>query len=286
MTAGTPRPLRSKYENTRWRVQRTIEALRADVMHIHFGTRGGVANSRPVIPFVMHWHGTDIRTIYYNPQWRSSIQQAADRAAAVLYATPDLRQHAEPVRPDAIYLPIPVDFAELPVWTPVGPPRVVFASRWDDSKNAAEQLKVAAAIREATQGRVILEGLDWGHRVEEARDLGIVLVPQMPKAEYLNWLAGAHAVVGQCAGIMATSELQSLAMDIPTIMNLGAGYYPDAPVLQGDGPEGLAAQVVRVLDDPLAASSLACGRQWVDQNHGVEVSVQKLAALYRKVAGE
>lgn len=285
MSAVTTGPLRANYENATWRVRRTIEALRADIMHVHFGTRGGVANSRPVIPFVMHWHGTDIRTIYYRPEGQAGIQRAADRAAAVVYATPDLKQHAEPVRPDAIYLPTPVDLDELPVWAPVGPPRVVFASRWDDSKNAREQLEVAIAIRAATQGQVILEGLDWGDRADEARALGIVLVPKMAKPEYLEWMAGAHCVVGQCAGILAASELQALAMGIPTVMNVGDGYYLDAPVLRGEGADALAAQAVRVLNDPLAASAIAGGREWVERNHGPEIAVEKLAAIYRKIAG-
>jgi len=277
-------PLQAKFEASSWRIRRTIEALRADVMHVHFGTRGGVANSRPVIPFVMHWHGTDIRTTYYTPKGRPNIQWGADHAAAVVYSTPDLKQHAEPVRPDAIYLPNPVDLHELPVWAPEGPPRVIFASRWDDSKNAAEQLEIAAAIRDATQGRAILEGLDWGQRVEEARALGIKLVPKMPKAEYLRWLAGAHCVVGQSSGTMGTSELQALAMGIPTIMNLEAGYYVDAPALQGDGPEGLAARAVLALEDPLAVSATARSREWVERNHGPEMAVEKLASIYRKIA--
>ncbi|WP_309811243.1 glycosyltransferase [Pseudarthrobacter sulfonivorans] len=276
-------PVQAKFESTSWRIRRTIEALRADVMHVHFGTRAGVANSRPTIPFVMHWHGTDIRTTYYTPQGRPNIQWGADHAAAVVYATPDLRQHAEPVRPDAVYLPTPVDMEELPLWVPEGRPRVVFASRWDDSKNATEQLEVAAAIREATQGRVALEGLDWGHRVEEARALGITLVPKMPKAVYLKWMAGAHCVVGQSSGILGVSELQAMAMGIPMVMNLEAGYYTDAPTLQGDGPEGLAAQVLRALEDPLAVSARANARGWVERHHSPDAAVAKLAAIYRSV---
>ena len=275
--------LQAKYANVSWRIRRTVEALRADIMHVHFGTRGGVANSRPVIPFVMHWHGTDIRTTYHTPKGRPNIQWGADHAAAVVYSTPDLRQHAEPLRSDAVYLPNPVDWAELPVWTPGGPPRVVFASRWEDSKGGAEQLKVAAAIRDATQGRVALEGLDWGNQAEEARALGVNLVPAMPKADYLRWMSGAHCVVGQSAGILAMSELQALSMGVPVVMNLGEGYYTDAPVLQGDGPEGLAAQAVRALEDPLAASAQANAREWVEQYHGPDVAVEKLAGIYRSV---
>lgn len=112
-----------------WLVRRTTAALWGDVMHIHFGTRTGVANSRPYLPFVMHWHGTDIRTYFYQSKSRPAIEWGAERAAHVLYATPDLREHAVKARPDAIYLPIPVNLSELPRWQPAGRPRVVFSSR-------------------------------------------------------------------------------------------------------------------------------------------------------------
>lgn len=269
----------AKYANVSWRVRRTVEALRADLMHVHFGTRGGVAKSRPVIPFVMHWHGTDIR----NPEFRPSIQWGADHAAAVVYSTPDLRQHAEPVRSDAIYLPNPVDWGELPVWDPSGPPRVLFASRWEESKGGIEQLQVAAAIMDAMQGRVVLEGLDWGNMAAEARALGVTLVPTMPKAAYLLWMSGAHCIIGQSAGIIAMSELQALSMGVPVVMNVGENYYLEAPVLQGDGPEGLAAQAYRVLEDPLAASAQADGPGWVERYHGPQIAVEKLADIYRQV---
>jgi glycosyltransferase involved in cell wall biosynthesis len=272
-------PFQSIYADVSWRVRRTVEALRADLMHVHFGTRGGVAKSRPVIPFVMHWHGSDIR----NPQFRPGIQWGADHAAAVVYSTPDLRQHAEPVRPDAIYLPNPVDLAELPLWNPAGPPRVLFASRWEDSKGGIEQLKIAAAINEVTHGQVVLEGLDWGDRADEARSLGIKLIPTMPKPAYLRWLSGAHCVVGQSAGILAMSELQALAMGIPVVMNVGDDYYNNAPVLSGGSPEDLAAHVVRTLEDPIALSAQLKGREWVEQNHGPDVAVETMAAIYRHV---
>jgi glycosyltransferase involved in cell wall biosynthesis len=269
----------SRYANVSWRVRRTVEALRADLMHVHFGTRGGVAKSRPVIPFVMHWHGTDIR----DPGFRPSIQWGADHAAAVVYSTPDLRQHAENVRPDAIHLPNPVDLAELPTWNPAGPPRVLFASRWEDSKGGVEQFEIAAAIREVTHGQAVLEGLDWGNRADEARSLGISLVPTMPKPRYLQWLSGAHCVVGQSAGILAMSELQALAIGIPVVMNVGDGYYKNAPVLSGGSPEDLAAQVLHALDDPLAISAQVKGREWVEQNHSPGVAVEAMAAIYRRV---
>jgi hypothetical protein len=72
-------------------------------------------------------------------------------------------------------------------------------------------------------------------------------------------------------------------MGIPVVMNVGENYYTEAPVLQGDGPEGLAAQVYRVLEDPLAASAEAKGREWAERFHSPQIAVEKLAQIYRQV---
>lgn len=157
MRLGDSIPRNPALARTGWRVRRTVEALRADVMHVHFGTRGGVAKGRPVLPFVMHWHGTDIRTNIYNEKTRPNIQWGADHAAKVVYSTPDLREHAERVRPDALYLPIPYDISELPSWKPDTRPRVVFSSRWEESKGGAKQLDLLRSLRRELGQDVIIE---------------------------------------------------------------------------------------------------------------------------------
>jgi glycosyltransferase involved in cell wall biosynthesis len=265
-----------------WTARRWALTLPADLLHIHFGTRVDITTRWPRRPFVVHFHGTDIREFYQDPRQRGQIQWGADNARAVIYSTPDLAEHALPARSDARYLPNPVDFAELPDWRPTPEPRVIFSSRWEESKGGAEQLKVAAAIRDALQGRVVLEGLDWGNMAGEAKALGVNLVPPMRKSAYLQWMAGAHCIVGQSAGIMAMSELQAVSMGIPVVMNVGQNFYTEPPVLQGEGPEGLAAQVCHVLEDPLAASAEAKGREWAERFHGPQVAVEALAHIYRQ----
>lgn len=266
---------------TQWRIRRTLEAVRGDVMHIHFGTRAGAANSRPYIPFVMHWHGTDIRKYYYSSASKPSIQWGAERAAHVVYATPDLREHALKARPDATYLPTPIDFSELPSWDPVGPPKVVFSSRWDESKGGETQLALVRELRSGLDKNVLLEGLDWGDRAEEAQALGVQLVPRMAKDRFLQWMAGAHCVVGQTAGILATSELQAVAMGAPTVTSVRPGYYPGSPFMIEADPEGVTQRVREVLMDPIAASGSSNGASWVRRHHGPESLLPQLAAIYR-----
>lgn len=283
MRTGEGAPRFPEVARLEWKVRRTVEAARADLMHIHFGTRAGVANSRPRIPFVMHWHGTDIRTSYYSPASRPNIQWGADHAARVVFATPDLRQHALGVRPDAIYFPIPIDLSELPEWAPGPTPKIVFASRWDQSKGGDSQLQLLAALRSAVGPNVVIEGLDWGNQAAQAAALGATLVPKMPKQQYLRWLAQSHCVIGQTAGILATSELQAIAMGAPVIANLGSGYYSGAPFLSDVSQDELVARTLEALADPPQAVQRVKASSWVRENHGADALVPRLAGIYASV---
>lgn len=251
------------------------------MVHVHFGTRLDLLTQFPRKPFIVHYHGTDIRSFYYDPAQRAKIQWGADNAAMVLYSTPDLAPHAEAVRADAVYLPNPVNLLELPSWRPAREPVVVFSSRWDRSKGGDTQLELLAAVRRRLGDTVRIQGLDWGSDAGAARDLGAELLPKMRKSDFLNWLANAHCVVGQTAGILAMSELQALAIGVPVVAPLGDGFYPGpSPVAGGSDAETLAASVVSILNDPMVASRKLAGRQWIEQYHHPEVVARQLSELY------
>ena len=263
-----------------WQTRRAAAILRSDLLHVHSGSRIGVVRSRPVKPFVLHFHGTDIRTQYYDPARRPALQWGADHAVRVLYSTPDLREHAEAARTDAVYLPNPVDVEELPAWQPIDRPRIVFASRWDASKGGERQLELVRALRASAGADVELQGLDWGDGASLAAELGVVLVPKMPKPQYLRWLASAHVVIGQSAGILAMSELQAIGIGVPVVMQLGEAYYQSPPVLQGISVEALAAAATAALDDPPGISAFLQGRTWLQEHHNPVTLVHQLRSIY------
>lgn len=267
---------------TGWTARRWIRSVESDLIHIHFGTRLDVLTRRPRRPFVVHYHGTDIRTFYYDPSQRDKIQWGADNAAAVVYSTPDLRTHAEAARSDAVYLPNPVNLAELPSWTPADEPVVVFASRWEGSKGGAQQLELLAEVRRVLGPQARVEGLDWGEGAPEARKLGAVLVPKMAKTDYLRWLSKAHCVVGQMSGSLGMSELQALGIGVPVLAGLQDGYYPGPlPTIGGEGKEDLAAGLLGIMEDPVAAAEHLQPRRWIETHHHPDAIVKNLAELYR-----
>lgn len=266
-----------------WKARRLVGTAQSELLHIHFGTRLGGLDRRPRRPFVVHYHGTDIRTFYYDPSQRDKIQWGADNAAAVLYSTPDLQEHAQAARSDAMYLPNPVNLSELPPWTPTDEPIVVFSSRWEGSKGGEQQLELLSAVRRALGPKVRIQGLDWGERAAEAGMRGAELVPKMPKGDYLRWLSKAHCVVGQMSGSLGMSELQALGIGVPVLAKLGEGYYPGpSPVLDTGGD--LLGDLVTAVDDPLAAAERLKPRAWVEKHHHPEAIVKSLATIYRGLA--
>lgn len=282
---GTAARVRRFGEVAAWTARRWSLSLPADLLHIHFGTRARIATRWPQRPFTVHFHGTDIREFYRDPQQRANVQWAADTAKAVFYATPDLAEPAREARPDARYLPNPVDLTELPPWEPVGPPRLIFASRWGAAKGGQEQLELAEKLAKALRGTGIrLEGLDWGENAARAAALGVRLVPTMGKQEYLRWLAGAHAVVGQSTGLLGMSELQAMGIGVPTAINVRPGLYPDVvPVVGVGGLDDQVESIVAAANDPYGTAGRLESRAWLAEHHDPVTIVRQLAAVYASI---
>jgi len=277
--------LRFAARGAAWLVRLALAAARVDLLHVHSGAMLKHTRFVPK-PFVLHLHGTDIRTLQYDPAWRDSILWGVRKARAVVYSTPDLAEHILPHRPDAIYLPVPVTLSALPA--PAGAPerRVFFCSRWEDVKGLEQQVLIARALVQGLPEGYEVTGLDWGPGAAQARQVGVRLVPRMPHDEYLAFIAASAAVVGQSAGILSSSELEALGIGVPVYVALKPGYYPDAPPVGGgaeawENPVAVANSLITDLStgnaDPQA------GPAWVARTHETELAYRTLASLYAEL---
>lgn len=277
-------PVRKYAGALTWHAGRILDLLPSDLIHLHYGRRTAYLRMWPRRPYVLHFHGTDIRHHFYQPYAHDEMVRASAAALAVLYSTPDLREHAVKAREDAIYFPIPVDVPALPAWNPAEQPTIVFASRWDGSKNADLQLDIARGIIAATGGRVRVQGLDWGDSAPAAAAAGVEIVPRMPKPEYLRWLASAHVVAGQAAGVIATSELEAIGIGVPVVMPLHPAYDQGAtPVLTGATTDELVAAALSALDAPRQTSLTLGGPAWMMGTHDAGLLASRLSDLYRSL---
>jgi hypothetical protein len=280
--------LRYAGQGLSWLAGLAKRSLRVDLLHIHSGS---MLHHTRFVPkkYVLTLHGTDIRSLQYEPQWQKSIRDGVRRAASVMYTTPDLREHVIGLRPDAIYLPVPVTLSTLPRRSvdESGTPRIFFVSRWDDSKGAVEQLATARELIRLSRGRYEVVGLDWGPHTAAAASAGVNLVPKMSHQDYLKFLAGSAVAVGQSSGVLGSSELEALGIGVPLYMPLGEGLYPDSPPVgwgNSVDPEGLALCLVEELVDGHVMDERAReGLRWIDEHHSTAATVDRLLEIYGQV---
>jgi hypothetical protein len=268
-----------------WLARLAVEARRHDVVHVHSAST--LHHTRAAAPrFVLHCHGSDVRTTQYDPRRTAEIRSGLRDAEAVFYSTPDLTEHVLPHRPDAILLPVPVAVDDLPHWHPdADRPTVVFASRWEAVKGLEAQLDTAGRLVAALGDRAEVVGLDWGPDAAEAARLGVRLVPRLDHAAYLSLLAGASVVVGQSAGILSASELEAMGTGAPLVVPVELPLYAaSAPPVHGGSVEGAVEAVVELVSGGQAHDP-GQARGWVRDTHGAARGVDTVAAVYRDVVG-
>ena len=89
-----------------------VRSGRFDVVHIHFAYLGW-AGILGRYPYVLHCHGTDVRRNLHQSYQKPFVERSLNRAEQVFFSTPDLAEHVLPVRPDAVWLPNPVDTGQF-----------------------------------------------------------------------------------------------------------------------------------------------------------------------------
>ena len=277
-----------------WLARLAAASAPAALLHVHGATVVRHTGWVPR-PYVLHAHGTDVRSHQYDPAQAAVVVRALRGAAAVLYSTPDLAEHVLPTRPDALHVPQPLDLAALPPWRPPAgrAPLVVFASRWEAVKGLEVQLALAAALRAALPASVRVVGLDWGPGAARAAEVGVELLARRPRADYLDLLASASVVVGQTSGMLAASEVEAMGVGAPVVAALRSDWYPDdpPPVLgpsldaaptrgEGEVVAALVEAAQEALADPAGVAARLDGAGWVARHHDVREAVDRLSALY------
>lgn len=254
----------------------------ADIVHVHYATNGyyGWGNK----PFVLHLHGSDVRQDWQKPGLRQVITHSLKRADAVICATPDLVPWVQDIRPDATWIPNPVP-AEFLDSSNVQPrdKRIIFSSRWDNTKGLDLLLPLARILVE--RGFEVV-GVDWGSDSERAAELGVKLAPLMSLPTFRDFLASGQVVVDQFQfPAFSTTDYQTLALNRPLVAAANAENAPVHTVATGDypglkrEPERLADHIVELMNE----SSWENTRDWVIKNHHPAHCVSLVEEIYKQV---
>ncbi|MGH2502383.1 MAG: glycosyltransferase, partial [Ktedonobacterales bacterium] len=175
-----------------------------DLAHIHWASYGMLGRLGH-IPYIVQCHGTDVRERMASRTHRAALDQIFGHASAVLCTTPDLLSVVRQARPDASFMPGPIDTEQFQP----GPRRsrqpwtIFLFSRLEPGKRI--DLAMAGIERFAQRHpdtRVRL--LDWGelageYRMRYTARLGerIEFIPRVEASKVQFLLHDVDAVVGQ-----------------------------------------------------------------------------------------
>ncbi len=261
---------------------REVQAGHFDMVHIHYAYLGmlGVLGR---FPFILHCHGSDVREI--TPFTRPMVEKAIDQADRVFYATPDLAGYVTARRPDAEFLPNPVDSAEFRPMTDVRDQRSVFICCSLTDIKGAPRLLQACRILATERPDIRVTAIAGGDYTEAFRQLPNVTLIGRQARERLPELINQHGVVlGQVLlGALGMAELEAMDCGRPVVAWFRhADAYPEPPpVLRAVDGRDIAVAVMRLVDDADMREELGQrARAWTVRYHNLDkaaVAVEQAA---------
>jgi glycosyltransferase involved in cell wall biosynthesis len=254
-----------------------------DLVHVHYGLASYLPLLSNVGEFIVHLHGTDIRSDFTSSRFRHRIIAAGLRkASAVIYSTPDLKEFVQPHRSDATWLPNPVAISAFrKIQQGRRGRRVLIASRWQHVKGTSALLKVARELLRQKPS-VDVVGLNWGPEAALAESAGVQMHPMVAKHEFPNFLSSFDVVVGQASsGAFGVTELEAMAAGVPLVGHYSfRGEYATAPPFQSCAPDDFGEAVLAKLEDVNCFDAAEHLQRWVRENHGEREVLARLISIY------
>lgn len=265
---------------------RRLRAGRYDLVHIHYAYLGNVGVLGR-FPYLLHCHGSDVREL--TALSRPLARHALRHANHVFYATPDLAEAVARWRPDAEFLPNPIDTATFAPRTPPSTQTAVWiACALTKVKGAGQILQACRILADAAPDLVV--GATAGGEYSEAfnRLPNVILYARQPRSRLPAVIDRHGIVIGQVrVGSAGMAELEALSCGRPVVMRFEheGAYSEPPPFVKASDPEAIAAAVLRLAADPSERDRLGeAGRAWVVRHHGLDHIVDRVEAVAAAVA--
>jgi glycosyltransferase involved in cell wall biosynthesis len=275
-------------------LRRLVRRQKFDIVHVHYAVHASMTLAMG-IPYFLHLHGSDVRSGLRSLGLRELVLLAIRKAVKVFYVTPDLKVYLKDIRPDAIFLPNPINTDMfLPAPSEESLLRVFCISKPEPFKGVGVFLRgieLAWEIRPQMQVALfgfgdskIAQSFIEKHRGQPR----LIILPRVLHAEMPALVRSFDVILGQHSpdvGALGVSELEAMACEKPIVcyFNYPETYPEPPPVLVSRTPEEACAHMLRLLDDAELRRSLGQqARAWVLKYHGRRHVAQLLLEHYRQ----
>lgn len=268
-----------------------IYLWRPDILHIHNG-RHAFIGYLVGVPYVVHFHGSEVRNTEPNSWWGKKLINWCDKADHVFFSTPDLMEPVQKFCKDATYLPNPID---LSLFTP---PKsidrsvdVLIAVQMSEIKGAAKVTEVVRhilEIRPETSFTVVSHGEFWKEVLEIIGPKGKVVERQNRKDLALLMWQHRTAIGQMKLGAIGNFELECLSAGLLVGMHLV--WEPTSqeltPVVGKASAREVALNICWYLEHEIDREEFTTmSREWVQSLHASEKIVENVVAVYEEILG-
>ena len=267
---------------------RRLRRERYDVVHIHYAYMG-VVGRLARIPYVLHCHGTDLRDLD-SPLRRPIIVAALKGAERVLYATPDLEALIAPYRPDAEFMPNPVDTDEFAPGPEEPDESDIYICCGLTPKKGVDD--ILAACRQLADERPDLRitAIAGGPHLETFRRLpNVLLIAHQPRFKLPAMIARHKVVLGQIhhgAIGMAEMEAMSCGRAVVADFSYDSAYAEPPPLVNASSGETAVRALIELVDDADRRRDVAeRSRRWILENHDLRTIAKEVEAVLFSAAG-
>lgn len=261
-----------------------------DVVHGHYAWKS-MAAPLSGRPYVAHVHGTDVRDVDPGSPLGRLTRAVLRRAARAFYATPDLAGSVAAYRPDATFLPNPIDtdrFRPAPV-DPAAMRDLLVGVRLAPVKGVdaiVEAVGRIVALRPETTITVVDHGPGVA-AVMDAAGSGARLVPVADRLLLPDLYRSHRMALGQMRiGAIGNYELELLACGVPVVtrFRFADAYDAPPPVVDAADAQEAGTRTVALLGDEAARRTLtAASPSWVQAHHAAGSVARRVMEVYREI---
>jgi len=272
-----------------------VYKAKGDVFHVHFALQDAYLTCRfkKKKQVIVHAHGSDVRSTIRSKKWGWMTRYSIEHATRLLVSAPDVLEKARQLRPDVIYIPIPVDLAQFTVKQPVEHDKVVlFHPYLNESRGTQVVIHAFSFLQKKHPEKFMLRLLGkpdnyvrWLLQNLNLKD--VELIESVEHEKMVSLYQQADVIISDMRyGAMPTTSIEAMACGKPLVQYIKPAVYGDEiefpPVfaVKETTPVALFDVLDQFVNDVPRSSEY---RRYVEKNHNAKRVAKTIGTIYHEV---